>query len=665
MSEQTDPEVAELIETADLHQRAGNLQEADAHYRAALARDPENADAYNGLGLLAMRIGQFDVAVQLFDAAVDTAPEESTFLCNLGTAHYGTGALDDAAEAFQRAIAADEHCASAHLNLGIIHKTRKDYAKAAERLDQAVVEAPKDANAFSHLAEALLELGRHDSAENIARAAVNLDNRNIRGLYILAGSLVALARPQEALAWARRLVRHAPGDPQYYRLLAECLAHSGANDEAYRQARNAIKLAPEDTSALALMAEILGSRGEWDDALTSIDKALAMCPDDENLISVKARLLERCGQKSEAFALVKPLIEERTVVASGTLGAYLTLARRMGEQKQAAEIVDRAMSRQLASRSHYGLYFAAGQLYDELGEHDRAFEFFRKGNEIKPRTYDRAQAEKQFDALMRTFTPALFEKLEGIGSESRRPIFIVGMPRSGTSLTEQIVASHPDVVAAGELRELQSIAGDLSQLVGSASGYPECVPELTADTAGKAARRYLDFIAELAPDDTPRVTDKMPQNFTFLGLIAVLFPNARIVHCNRNPLDTCLSCYFQNFAASGLQFTYDLNDLGHYYRLYRRLMSHWREVLPQPIFELQYERLTTDPEPEVRRLVEFCDLEWDDACLDHTRSGVKTITASYDQVRQPIYTKSVQRWRHYKKHLKPLINTLGDSLAFE
>lgn len=655
----------ERLELADLHQGAGRLQEAEAGYRAVLADDPENADAYNGLGLLAMRIGQHDVAGQLFGMAVELAPGDTVFLCNQGTALYGESRLDEARAVFEQALAHDEHCAKALLNIGIIHKARREYAQSTEVLNRAVVAAPRDPDAFANLAEALLEIGQHDSAENIARAAVNLDNRHVLGLFALASTLVALARPQEALAWAKRLVRYAPGEARFHRLLAECLAHSGGHEQAYREARKAIALAPEDTAGLGLMAEILAGQGEWDQAQDAIERALALKPGDDQLVSIKARVLERSGRKAEAFELVRPLIENNATVAPGTLGAYLTLARRMGEQKQAAEIVDRAMSGRLASRSHYGLYFTAGQLYDDIGDYDRAFDFFRRGNEIKPRTYDRAFAEKQFDAVTTTFTKALFERLSGIGSDSRRPIFIVGMPRSGTSLTEQVIASHPGVTAAGELREIQSIANALPELMDVTTPYPECVPELTRESAAKAAGQYLDFLAELAPDETLRVTDKMPQNFMHLGLIALLFPNARIIHCNRNPLDTCLSCYFQNFAASGLQFAYDQDNLAHYYRLYRRLMAYWREALPLSIHELHYERLVSDPELEIRRMLEFCDLPWDDACLDHTRSGVRTLTASYDQVRQPIYTKSKQRWRHYKKHLKPLINGLGEALAFE
>jgi len=656
----------EQLEVASLQHQAGRLQEAEQNYRAILAEDPENADAYNGLGLLALQIGQYDVARDLFQMAVEIVPTDATFLCNLGTALYGMQETAAAREAFEKALEADEGCAAAHLKLGILEKAEGEYGKAAERLDQAVAAAPRDPEAFAHLADALLHLGRYDTAETIARAAVNLDNRHQLGLFTLASALQHQARPQEALGWAQRLVRHNPGEARYYRLLAACLVHSGLRKEGCREARKAIALAPDSAEGYGLLAEALGGQGEWQEGLRMIERAMELAPGDERLIATKAGLLELCGRQEEAFTLIHPLIQGREKVTASVLDHYLTLARRLGRQQEVMQIVERALSNgKLNSQSHYNLYFSAGELCDDVGQYDRAFSFFQKANQLKPRHYNGRHMREQFDALQLQFTPKLFQEMDAFGSESQRPIFIIGMPRSGTSLTEQILASHPQVFAAGELHEIHNVALALPGILGTATPYPECIQQLTESVTKVAAKQYLDFIAEIAPEPNLQVTDKMPQNFVYLGLIAILFPNAKVIHCRRNPLDTCLSCYFQNFAAAGLQFAYNLEHLGHYYRLYRRLMSHWREVLPIPMHELRYERLTADPEIEVRKLLEFCDLEWDDACLDHTRSGVQTKTASYDQVRQPIYTKSVARWKHYKKHLKPLIKTLGEELAYE
>ena len=655
----------EQIELANLHQQAGQLQQAEQGYRKALAQDPENPDAYNGLGLLAMQIGQYDVAEELLRTAVELAPGDTTFLCNLGTALYGAQQLDAAQQVFRQALEADEHCAAAYLNLGIIAKARSNYAEAAEALNRAVTEAPRDANAFAHLADALIYTRQFDSAENIARAAVKLDNRSILGLRALASALLHLARPQEALPWVQQLTRFAPGDPVHYRLLAESLAHSGLRNEAYNEIRKALALAPDDPVNLATLAGILTGLGKWDEARIAIDKALALDPDNEQLVGTKANILELCGEKEQAFALIKPIVETRSVVSMGTLNTYLTLARRLGHQEKAAELAERVLSGSLKSPSHYDLYFTAGQLYDDLGAYDKAFDCFERGNRLKPRAYEPERTTEMFEALMRDYTPELFRKMTALGSDSLRPIFIVGMPRSGTSLTEQILASHPAVFGAGELRALQNLADALPEILGSKTEHPRCLDELTRENAREASQRYLDFIDDIAPESAARVTDKMPQNFVFLGLIALLFPNARIIHCNRNAIDVCLSCYFQNFAATGLQFSYAQESLGHYYRLYRRLMDHWRKVLPMPIYELHYERLTAQPEAEIRKLLEFCDLEWDDACLDHTRSGIRTVTASYDQVRRPIYTNSVQRWKRYERHIQPLIKALGSKIANE
>lgn len=665
MNTETTADAAELVELASLHHSAGRLEQADETYRAALAQDPENADGYNGLGLLALQIRQYDVAEQLLSMAVDIAPNETTFLCNLGTALYAQNKLAESEDVLRHALTIDEHCATALLQQGIIKKRLGDYWNALKYLDAAVVAAPERPEAFAHLADALMNVGKHNEAENIARAAVNLDNRTTLGLFVLASALTHLVRPQDALPWARRLLGIAPGIAIHHRLLAECLLQSGLQQEGLDQARKAAALDPNNIDNLILLAQAYSGQGRWEEALQLIDSGLSREPGNEHLVGAKARLLERVGNSERAYVLLKPFIEKAKAVSSTTFGAYLVVARRLGKQKEAAKIVERALGGDLTSNSFYGLLFTAGSLYDDLGQYDKAFSYFERGNRLKPRVYQKEDVTREFVELKEVFDKRLFDDLSRTGTNTKRPIFVVGMPRSGTSLTEQIIGSHPKVFAAGELQQIQTVAIQLPDILESDARYPYCVKEMSGEKALVAAQRYLDYISEIAPNDDLFVTDKMPQNFMHLGLIATIFPNAKIIHCNRNPMDTCFSCYSQNFTAAGLQFAYDLKNLGHYYRLYRDLMAHWRQALPIPVYELSYERLVTDREAETARLLDFCGLEWDDACLDHTSSGIQTFTASYDQVRQPVYTRSVERWRHYEKHLQPLIDALGDDIVGE
>jgi hypothetical protein len=310
------------------------------------------------------------------------------------------------------------------------------------------------------------------------------------------------------------------------------------------------------------------------------------------------------------------------------------------------------------------LNFALAQILDKSGSYDEAFAHCRRANELRQEidrrcghVYDPAEQSRYADRQIATFTPAYFERVRSFGSDSELPVFVVGMPRSGTTLAEQIIASHPRAHGAGELRDIGRMVGTLPQRLGGADNYPECLARLDEATARALAEEYLQRLRQLG-GEAVRVVDKFPTNFLYLGLIATLFPRARVVHCRRDPIDTCLSCYFQNFA-DPLPFKLDLGHLGHYYCEYERLMAHWTRVLPVPVFELRYEELTADQEAVSRRLVEFCGLEWDERCLRFHEARRPVQTASALQVRRPLYRSSVGRWKRYESHLRTLLETLG------
>jgi hypothetical protein len=267
-----------------------------------------------------------------------------------------------------------------------------------------------------------------------------------------------------------------------------------------------------------------------------------------------------------------------------------------------------------------------------------------------------AATRKKTEEIIEVFSSKKLPTAHQTSREFPAPIFIVGMPRSGTSLVEQILASHPDVAAAGELEVMDDVERRAASIIGGRGGYPKCLRGATASEMTALADHYLGVIADIAKG-ARFVTDKLPINYERLGLIERLFPNARIVHTTRYALDTCLSCYFQNF---GNTHTYssNLRALGEVYRIYERLMAHWHATLSIRILDVSYEDLVSDPEQAVRTLLEFCDLPWDPRCLDFHKSTRYVNTASYDQVRQPIYQSSVGRWKHYESHLGELIDAL-------
>jgi len=320
------------------------------------------------------------------------------------------------------------------------------------------------------------------------------------------------------------------------------------------------------------------------------------------------------------------------------------------EEKKMAEFSD---------KRRLSLHFALGKCYDDTKDYDQAFPHYLAGCRIKRARlgYDPAAAARQFVELQKIFSKDFIDRLRGSGDPSAMPIFVLGMPRSGTTLTEQILASHPDVFGAGELPDLLRIAHRKTHP--DTTSFPDNLRYLDSATLNAWGAEYVAAVQARAPQ-AKHITDKMPANFFAVPLIHLMLPNAKIIHVNRNPVDTCVSCFTRLFHRKQ-EHTYDLAELGRYYADYARLMNHWRTVLPAGAFyDVQYEDIVADQESEARKLLEYCGLEWNDACLDFHQTQRQIRTASVVQVRQPIYTTSVERWRKYEKFLGPLLEELGD-----
>ena len=330
-----------------------------------------------------------------------------------------------------------------------------------------------------------------------------------------------------------------------------------------------------------------------------------------------------------------------------------------GLDELAVRLADPRVQPQEASRLHAIL----GHLLDRARRYDDAFHHSREANRLRRElarqagdAFDPDQHACFVDRLIAVFTPQYFEQVHGLGLESEVPVFVVGMPRSGSSLVEQILSHHPEIAGVGELRDVPHLAASLSERLGGAEQYPECVTHLHATCIQRLGNEYVDRLLELA-GPARRIIDKMLSNFLHLGLIATLFPRARVIHCRRDPLDVCVSCFLNQFRA--LDFTWNLEDLGRYYRDYERLIGHWRTALPLPMLDVVYEELLRDPEGIIRGMVAFCGLPWDERCLRFYENPRSVRTVSKQQVRQPLYHSSVGRWRLYAAHLAPLQAALG------
>jgi len=314
----------------------------------------------------------------------------------------------------------------------------------------------------------------------------------------------------------------------------------------------------------------------------------------------------------------------------------------------------------LPDRQRMLLAFSLGKVCDDIGDYDRAFDYFSEANRIRRASarYDFAAQVALFHKIRETFNPGIFERYRDIGGGDATPIFIVGMPRSGTLLVEQILASHSTVYGAGELHLLHDLVASSARSTGSRPRpYPESLAAWTPEECREIGSRYVASIRRL-DRSAKRITDKMPHNFLYTGLIRLVLPQATIIHCRRNPVDTCVSCFTNNFR-SGHEYASDLADLGRYYRLYEDLMAHWRKVIPGGLFEVQYEDLVTDKEAATRRLLDLCNLPWEEQCLRPHAVDRPVKTLSVSQVRREVYTSSVDRWRRYADNLGPLLAALG------
>ncbi|MCH9654363.1 MAG: sulfotransferase [Planctomycetes bacterium] len=319
--------------------------------------------------------------------------------------------------------------------------------------------------------------------------------------------------------------------------------------------------------------------------------------------------------------------------------------------------IEQQLSRpDLSDEDRCFLGFAAGKIYNDIKDYDKAFAAYETGNQFRHSEFSIDQFRKEIDRLISVFSAELIQQLSPLGISSEVPVFIVGMPRTGTTLVEQILSSHPEIHGAGELPDISSIAGTLKKYATTDTDFPECINNLPQNVFAGMGDAYLSRLRSF-DDAAIRIIDKMPANFLYLGLIAILFPKAKVIHCQRHPLDTCLSCFFQRFRR-GHEYSFNLTDLGLYYREYQRIMQHWQRILPAAPFELHYSELVANQEEKTRALVDYLGVSWDDQCLNFQENDRPVTTASNWQVRRPMNQSGLDRWKNYDEYLGSLREAL-------
>ena len=490
-----------------------------------------------------------------------------------------------------------------------------------------------------------------------------------------------------AVEHLRRACERLPDDEGYALQLIECLERTGQRQDAFQACyrlleakpdaarghfalgslcfsaqqygaavdhyRRALEQNPELMDAHVGLGKVLTTIGEYDQARPHFEAALERRPDHIETLAGLAILHERCGEPDDTWRLVRQVVD-RGVTHTAVATAYTNVCHHFDDCEAAVRYAESTLAALTpeARWERKALHFALGRRYDRMARYDTAFEHYRKGNSQFRINYDPAAHTDLVSRIIHVFSPAYMLSAPRATNRSARPLFIVGMPRSGTSLMEQVLASHPDVAAGGELEFISNTISFESAVLGRNGGFPSGAPRLGTAQLDAIAAEYLAELEAISPD-AQRVTDKMPHNFMALGLIAQLFPGARIIHCRRHPLDTCLSIYFQDFTRMH-DYATDLEHIGTHYRQYQHLMAHWRNVLDIPLLEVEYRDMVEDQEATVRRVLDFCGLDWHPGCLEFHRNKRRVKTASYAQVSQPVYRRSVERWRNYEPWLDGL-----------
>ncbi len=688
----------ESLRVAEQLQSEGKLEQAEILLNQIIANNPSHADALHLLGIIAYQVGKIPLAIQLIEQAIQSNAHVARFHSNLGEMHRLLKAIDSSIQCGQQAVILDPNLATAWSNLGISYYDAKQYEQAKTCHQRALAINPLLSCSLNNLGSIYKTQDHMKLAIDFYQAAISasphfvepLNNLGVlflqkqefkqawqylnRAIVLaptfadahcnLGLTLLGLEQSANALVHFEKALQLKPDYAEAYYGYAKVYLHQHNFTESECFIRKAMMLNPEQVEFYQVLAAIYHEQGHYTQALIYLDQALAMDPSFSNLYLSKGNILMEMGEISRAE---EQFLKVTTHTNLDTrVNAHYSLVQ-LGKVKTDHGSLQALLSitkdlQALSPNKLECLYFALGKCYDDMGEWEKAFQYFTEGCRLKRQhiTYNIMEQIQFTDKLIHSFTQQTLEHLQTFANPSALPIFIVGMPRSGSTLVEQVLSEHSQVYGAGELKYLNNliqrpIKNQLSTLY-----YPENILHLSPEICRVIPDNYVAYLRHHSPNAI-RITDKMPYNFIAIGLIHALLPNAKIIHVKRNPIDTCLSCYTKLFT-EGQLYSYDLTELGQYYQCYERVMNHWRRILPADAWlEIEYEAMVNNLEVEARRLIEFCDLDWEPSCLNFYQSKRQVRTASFVQVRQPIYTSSVERWRRYEQELAPLIKVLNQN----
>ena len=612
----------------EVQRQSGNLADAIVSLQEAIELDPANAQAYNNLGITRFDSSNFEEAVENYRKAIELDPQFSEAHNNLGNALRRLGQFDEAMESYQNALAYREQYPEAYNNMGTL----------------------------------LREMDKADQAEHAFRKALQQNPAYVEAHNNLAALYHQQKKEVDALRQLGEALKLAPTDKRALILTARIQSRRGNCVAAEQACRLVLQDEPENAEALTVLGQVLHELDRYDEALDVLEKAAEYAPRNPETLNFYGVALKSVGRLDDAREQILKGVE----INPGMYGAYANLNDLVDFSKE-KELFDRIETIMESSEGVnpevlLPLHYAYAKALDDTGQHEKALEHYIAGGKLKRAQleYDEAETFKFFDDIKQAFPAEIFKNRPYEGNPTDRPLFIVGMPRSGSTLAEQILSSHKDVYGAGEVKYFSQALHKLRDRFPSLSRYPQMVSELKPNHFKLVADGYEEALFKNA-GKAKIVTDKLLTNYFFVGLLHLMFPHARFLNTRRDPVDSSLSAFTKLFK-DDMPHSYDMGEMGRYYRQYDALMKHWEKVLPKGVLKVvEYEKVVADTEKEAREIIEFLGLKWDDKVLEFHKSKRPVKTASVAQVRKPIYKTSVKRWKKYGEGLKPLVDAIEKS----
>ncbi|HVS37160.1 MAG TPA: tetratricopeptide repeat protein [Gemmataceae bacterium] len=646
---------------AEVYRALGQFERAAGSCRAALRLLPDYPEALCNLGLALQGLGRHAEAVEQFRAALRLRPDFAVVHGNLAISLRELGQWNEALELFRRAVELEPHSAPAHTNLGQLLLDLNRPEEALPPCQEAVRLQPDRAALHHNLGNVLRRLGRPVEARAAYLEALRLDPNLAVAHDQMGLSLADEGKIDEALVWLNQAVQMAPDNPVFWQHMAELHGEEQAYAAAIPCWERVISLLPNSGIAHVALGWAHQEEGRLDEAKRCYEIASRVQPDCGAAQLNLGGLYEEEGDLAKAEAAFREALRLQPAFALPH-ARLATLLRGKLPDPDLAALEKRLSDPEISPAFRARMLFGLAHVLDARGDYARAAECLRQGNALSVelakgrRDYGLEEHERFVTNLLRAFDQDFFTRTAGLGLDTKRPVFIFGLPRSGTTLVEQVLASHPNICGAGELRLGRRSLEAIPEVMGRSDAPLACVGDIDASALRLLADRHMAVLRQLDGGRAERIVDKMPDNYMHVGLLAAMFPNAVFIHCRRDLRDIAVSCWMTDFRS--IWWANDKTHIAHRFQQYRRLMDHWRAILPATIHHVDYEETVADLETVARRLLAACGQEWHPKCLEFFQTNRPIRTASVSQVRQPVYKHAVARWKNYERDLADLFAAL-------